>query len=245
MDARCDELASWIATNSVYYTLVAVNAVSRFWVYITGAAQKSWNAIVDAHREDLWLFTERNGAPWVIKNSVRKERATLNTLQLVGEQTYFVYRPEKMLFQRLRFHPEHNEWSVQEEVGTNGFTDVVLARVIRTDTGQNWDMSSFFHNIRWVSNASDAPSLLEVATVCLLNIQIVVGVKDLVEKFVLEVLTADGEERTLVLDPQPFAGWPVVPDEDEVVEEEEEASESEEENNDQADSTEEEGEIRE
>lgn len=240
MDARFDELTSWIATNSVYYTLVAVNAVSRFWVYVTGAAQKSWNAIVDAHREDLWLFTERNGAPWVIKNSVRKERATLNTLQLVGEQTYFVYRPEKMLFQRLRFHPEHNEWSVQEEVGTNGFTDVVLARVIRTDTGQSWDMSSFFHNIRWIT---DAPSLLEVATVCLLNIQIIVGVKDLVEKFVLDVFTADGEERTLILDPQPFAGWPVIPTEDAVMEEE--ASESEEGESEQSASTEEEGEIRE
>jgi hypothetical protein len=225
MEAQLDAFGAWIATNSVYYTLVAVNAVSRFWVYVTGAAQKSWNAIVDAHREDLWLFTERNGAPWVIKNSVRKERATLNTLQLVGEQTYFVYRPEKMLFQRLRFHPEHNEWSVQEESGVHGFTDVVLARILRTDTGQSWDVSSFFHSIRWCTEA-DTPSLLEVATVCLLSIQIVVGSKDLVEKFVLEVLTAEGEERMLILDPQPFSGWPAAPTEDDVVEEEASESES-------------------
>ena len=226
MDAQLDAFANWIATNSVYYTLVAVNAVSRFWFLVSGTVQKSWNAIVDAHREDIWLFTERNGAPWVIKNSVRKERGTLNTVQLVGEQTYFVYRPEKMLFQKLQHYPEHNEWSVQEEVGTNGFTDVVLARILRPDSGQSWDVSSFFHNIRWVTNGADAPSLLEVATVCLLSLQIVIGSQDLVEKFVLEVLTAEGDERMLVLDPQPFSGWPQPPTGDEVVEEEASESES-------------------
>lgn len=222
MDQRLDSFANWITTNAVYYALVAFNTVSNFVYWSSGAAVRSWNAIVDAHREDLWLFTERNGTPWVIKNTRRRDRDTLDTVEMVGEHTYYVYRPEKMLFQRLTFHPDHMEWSVQEGGSGTGFTDVVFARILQTETSQSWDVSSFFHNIRWTSaagNASGAPSLLEIASVCLLSSNIVVGKQELLEKFVLEVMTADGEERSLLLDPQPFSGWPAPLSEDDVMEE--------------------------
>ncbi len=200
MDAHLDAWGQWIVTNALYYALVTFNTASRLWNLVSGSVKKSVAAILDAHREDLWIFSERNGSPWAVKYSPE-------SLELFRNLRLFTYRPEKMLFQLVD----------ETVVNTQGFTDVVLARLLQTESQASWDVSSFFHSIRWTTAAT--PSLFEIATVCLLDVGVIVGRQELLEKFVLEVMTADGEDRRLVLQLRPFSGWTPATADDAVEEE--------------------------
>ena len=144
MDEYLETLTSYVypvIQNTVLpWCLIAYHWVSLSFEKMSIYAVKTIHGVIDAHKSSSWVFTERNGMPWVVKGE------HLNHM--------LIYFPEEMLFS-----------GPGSEKGK--FNDVVTAELHNADGTLTHDMSSFFHNISWFGTA---PSLYEVALVyCLIN----------------------------------------------------------------------------
>ncbi len=170
MDAYLDSLTTTLVTN----LLVAWNTMSIFFERIWGFTMKSAQGILDAHKEEIWVFRERNEVPWVTRGEVTFPHA------------YASYYPAR---NRFLVHWGEGE---QEE---HRFDTVVLARIYNIDRTLDYDMSSFFHSFRWTQPSGEhtqGPSLHEIVLLYFCVSQHLYNDEQM-DGFTLDIMLSSGE----------------------------------------------------
>jgi hypothetical protein len=191
IDGYFDELAQWLWLSSVRYSLITWNWASSTVETGVNIAQTSLRGAMSANVNDIWLFRERNTTPWPMKEGWND---TVDTNFGIT----------------MSWYPKAQEFIIlsdSERIKRNAFTNVVMAELVCTDKNLRYDMSSFFHDIRWHSAESDAPSLYEVVTVYCLTNKLPFS-PQLLSSFNLEVMTTDADNLIVpVMSMKPFNSW--------------------------------------
>jgi len=190
IDVQFDDFTKWLWTTSITYGLITLNWATNTVETGVNIAQTSFRAAISAHVIDIWLFRERNTTPWPVK-----EGWDVNTNFGITMSWYPKAKEFLILSDSERIKRNH------------AFTNVVMAELVCTDKNLRYDMSSFFHDIRWHSAETDAPSIYEVVTVYCLTNNLPFSPK-LLSVFNLEVMTTDAETIIVpVMNMKPFSGW--------------------------------------
>ena len=175
--------ATYLSNSFRVWTLIALNYST--WAWETGYefTRKSVKGILDAHTSKEWVFLSRNTAPW--------------STTTLSDNYPMIYNPSENLF-------SFNTCDIVASKGS--FGDVVTAELKQDDI--IYDLSSFFHKVKWYTSSNAAPSLYEMSLVyCLSNN--LIYTKEKLEKFSLNVLTADGKniKQPLTKCYDEFNGW--------------------------------------
>ena len=189
IDANIDAFSKWLWTTSITYGLVSWNWVMSNVEKGTSMFQTSLSAVLSAHMNDIWLFRERNSTPWPVKEGWDDGRVSFDI--------------------NMNWYPAKKEFIIlsNETIKRNhAFTNVVTAELVCEDKNLKYDMSSFFHDIRWHSAENDGPSVYEVVLVYCLTNNLPFS-SQLLKTFNLEVMTADAENLVVpVMTKEPFLG---------------------------------------
>lgn len=170
IDAYLDSLATSMLTK----VLVAWNTVTIFFERVWGFTTKSAQAILDAHKEEIWVFRERNEVPWVTRGEVTFPHAYAS------------------------YYPASNRFTIYWGEGENvehRFDTVVLARIYNSDRTLDYDMSSFFHSFRWTQPSREytqGPSLHEMALLFFCAIQHLYNDEQM-DGFTLDIMLSSGD----------------------------------------------------
>jgi len=186
LDATLERATQWIWNRALLFTLVTTNFVSNVFNKLYEYSSISLQAALNAHKEEVWLFTARNTLPWV------------SFLEEHRENKYpIIYYPRM----------KHMIINPGDTSKTKSFDDVVLANMSNADGSINVEMSSTFHNISWTSSG-ESPSLYEIALIHCLSHKLIFTEKEMAE-FTLEILTADANTVSISMQDAKdgFSGW--------------------------------------
>ena len=186
LDVTLERATQWIWNRALLFTLLTTNFVSNAFNKLYEYSSISLQGAMDAHKEEVWLFTTRNALPWV--SFVEDYR---------GKEYPIIYYPRN---KNMYINPGNTSEK-------KSFDDVVLANMTNGDGSVNIEMSSTFHNISWTSSG-DSPSLYEVALIHCLSHKFLFTEKEMSE-FTLEILTADANTFCISMQhaKESFSGW--------------------------------------
>jgi hypothetical protein len=186
LDVTLERVTQWIWNRALLFTLLTTNFVSNAFNKVYEYSSISLQGALNAHKEEVWLFTGRNTLPWV--SFVEDYR---------GKEYPIIYYPRMN-------HIIMNKDNTSE---TKSFDDVVLANMSKRDGSVNVEMSSTFHKISW-SSSGDSPSLYEVALIHCLSHRLLFTDKEM-DEFTLEILTTDTNTVSICMQDAKgcFSGW--------------------------------------
>ena len=186
LDVTLERVTQWIWNRALLFTLLTTNFVSNAFNKVYEYSSISLQGALNAHKEEVWLFTARNTLPWV--SFVEDYR---------GKEYPIIYYPR---MKHMIINPENTS-------KTKSFDDVVLANMSNADGSINVEMSSTFHNISWTSSG-ESPSLYEIALIHCLSHKLIFTEKEMAE-FTLEILTADANTVCISMQDakEGFSGW--------------------------------------
>ena len=181
LDQDMEAFSNLLYSKLITYSLISWNWLS--WAFMSGMefTHKTAMGAIDAHRDDVWIFRERNENPWSVKEDV-----------IVNGRVNFV--------NLAYWHPSEASlyFTGSDVKNSHNFGSVVSAELYNSDKSLHYDLSSFFHNFYW-QGESISPSLYEVVLLYCLTNNLFFS-KAQLAVFTLEVLTADSQTVRLRLD---------------------------------------------
>jgi len=180
MDQRLDDTKAILMKQATIAALVAWNWLSTTSSALWKLSQKSFIGALNAHKNSVWVFMQRNTVPWVLLEGDANLANTNNF--------------------PLTFYPDSQEihFSYEGEVVNKSFGDVVLVEMTNSVNSLKVEMSSTFHNIKWKGNNTINPSLYEVALIHCLTNNILFTEKQMSE-FTLNIVTTDAQDISVAL----------------------------------------------
>lgn len=140
---------------AIKYGFLFLTFALQVWEVGFDICRKSVRAIINSQIPDVWAFTQRNSVPWVMKEGVPPQ------------DTLMVYSPESTKISML---------PLTSVVHKKRMDDVITAQILDTTGGLVlFDVTEFFHRLRWNTSTSENPSLYEMVLIYFLERGILVS----------------------------------------------------------------------
>jgi hypothetical protein len=160
------------------YGFILLTFALHAWEVGFDICRKSVRAIINSQIPDVWAFTQRNSVPWILKEGVPPQ------------DTLMVYSPDSVKISML---------PLTSVVHKKRMDDVITAQILDSTGGLVlFDVTEFFHKLRWNTSTDENPSLYEMVLIYFLERGILVSDYTL-SKYRLSVSTLDTPNITIPL----------------------------------------------